>query len=103
MSPFAFARVPEIHFGPGKLLGLPQLLGRYGRRALFITGSLRPFRTSCPPQGRIGRRGNRRSARVGTVVGIDRFGESGLAAQVFEFLGITADKIAEAVEGVITG
>jgi alcohol dehydrogenase class IV len=39
LPPFAFARVPEIHFGPGKLAGLPQLIGRYGRRALFVTGS----------------------------------------------------------------
>ncbi|MDR0440449.1 MAG: transketolase [Candidatus Accumulibacter sp.] len=37
----------------------------------------------------------------GAVVGIDRFGESGPAAQVFEFLGITAAKVVEAVEGVI--
>jgi transketolase len=39
----------------------------------------------------------------GAVVGIDRFGESGPAAQVFEFLGITAVKVVEAVEGVIGG
>jgi transketolase len=39
----------------------------------------------------------------GAVVGIDRFGESGPAAQVFEFLGVTADKVVEAVEGVIAG
>ena len=39
----------------------------------------------------------------GAVVGIDRFGECGPAAQVFEFLGITAAKVAEAVEGVIAG
>ena len=37
----------------------------------------------------------------GAVVGIDRFGECGPAPQVFEFLGITAAKVAEAVEGVI--
>ncbi|MDR2450479.1 MAG: transketolase [Candidatus Accumulibacter sp.] len=37
----------------------------------------------------------------GAVVGIDRFGESGPAAQVFEFLGITAARVAEAVEKVI--
>ena len=37
----------------------------------------------------------------GAVVGIDRFGECGPAGQVFEFLGITAAKVAEAVEGVI--
>jgi alcohol dehydrogenase class IV len=39
LSPFAFARIPEIHFGPGKLAGLPQLISRYGRRALLVTGS----------------------------------------------------------------
>ena len=39
----------------------------------------------------------------GAVVGIDRFGECGPAAQVFEFLGITAAKVAEAVEGVFAG
>jgi len=37
----------------------------------------------------------------GAVVGIDRFGECGPAAQVFEFLGITAAKVVQAVEGVI--
>jgi transketolase len=37
------------------------------------------------------------------VVGIDRFGESGPAAQVFEFLGVTAGRVVEAVEGVIAG
>ncbi|MDR2788312.1 MAG: transketolase, partial [Candidatus Accumulibacter sp.] len=36
----------------------------------------------------------------GAVVGIDRFGESGPAAQVFEFLGVTRDKVVEAVERV---
>jgi transketolase len=39
----------------------------------------------------------------GAVVGIDRFGECGPASQVFEFLGITSAKVAEAVEGVIAG
>ena len=34
----------------------------------------------------------------GAVVGIDRFGECGPAAQVFEFLGITAAHVAEAVQ-----
>jgi transketolase len=35
------------------------------------------------------------------VVGIDRFGECGPAAQVFEFLGVTAGKVVAAVEGVL--
>ena len=39
----------------------------------------------------------------GAVVGIDRFGECGPAAQVFEYLGITAAKVVEAVECVIAG
>jgi len=37
----------------------------------------------------------------GAVVGIDRFGECGPASQVFDFLGITAAKVADAVERVI--
>jgi len=37
----------------------------------------------------------------GAVVGIDRFGECGPAAQVFEYLGITAAKVEEAVTGVL--
>ena len=37
----------------------------------------------------------------GAAVGIDRFGECGPAAQVFEYLGITATKVVEAVERVI--
>ena len=37
----------------------------------------------------------------GAVVGIDRFGECGPANQVFDYLGVTAAKVAEAVEGVI--
>ena len=39
----------------------------------------------------------------GAVVGIDRFGECGPATQVFEYLGITADKVVAAVEDVIAG
>ena len=39
----------------------------------------------------------------GAVVGIDRFGECGPAGQVFEFLGMTAEKVIEAVESVIAG
>lgn len=36
---FVFARIPEIHFGVGKLAALPQQILRHGRRALLITGS----------------------------------------------------------------
>jgi alcohol dehydrogenase class IV len=39
LPPFAFARIPETHFGPGKLAGLPQLIARFGRRVLLVTGS----------------------------------------------------------------
>ena len=39
----------------------------------------------------------------GAVVGIDRFGECGPANQVFEYLGITAAKVAAAVESVLGG
>ena len=39
----------------------------------------------------------------GAVVGIDRFGECGPAAQVFEYLGVTADKVVAAVKDVIAG
>ena len=39
----------------------------------------------------------------GAVVGIDRFGECGPAAQVFEYLGITTDKVVAAVKDVIAG
>jgi transketolase len=37
----------------------------------------------------------------GAVVGVDRFGECGPANQVFEFLGVTAAKVAEAVESLL--
>lgn len=37
----------------------------------------------------------------GAVVGIDRFGECGPAGQVFDYLGVTAAKVAQAVESVI--
>ncbi len=36
---FVFARIPEIHFGPGKLSQLPKLIGRKGSRVLLVTGS----------------------------------------------------------------
>jgi transketolase len=37
----------------------------------------------------------------GTVVGIDRFGESAPADQLFEYFGFTVDKVVEAVNGVL--
>ena len=39
----------------------------------------------------------------GAVVGIDRFGECGPAGQVFEYLGVTAAKVAQAVESIAKG
>ena len=36
---FSFTRMPEIHFGPGKLSLLPKLIAQHGRNALLITGS----------------------------------------------------------------
>ena len=38
----------------------------------------------------------------GAVVGIDRFGECGPAVQVFEYLGMTSEKVVEAVESVLS-
>lgn len=39
IADFSFVPMPEVHFGPGKLGTLPQLIRRYGRRALLVTGS----------------------------------------------------------------
>lgn len=36
---FAFARMPPVHFGPGKLSELPRLARGFGREALLVTGS----------------------------------------------------------------
>ncbi|MFT3848901.1 MAG: iron-containing alcohol dehydrogenase [Propionivibrio sp.] len=36
---FAFARMPEVHFGAGMLNKLPTLLGGHGKRILLVTGS----------------------------------------------------------------
>jgi alcohol dehydrogenase class IV len=38
MKSFSLARIPELIFGPGKLLVLPDLIGRYGKNVLLITG-----------------------------------------------------------------
>jgi transketolase len=37
----------------------------------------------------------------GAVIGIDRFGECGPAAEVFEFFGVTTDKVVEAVKVLV--
>ena len=37
----------------------------------------------------------------GAVVGIDTFGESGPAADVFEYFGFTADNVAATVEQIL--
>ena len=36
---FTFARIPEIHFGAGKLAQLPKLIRHQGSRVLLVTGS----------------------------------------------------------------
>lgn len=36
---FSLARIPEIHFGAGKLAQLPQLIGAPGRRILLVSGA----------------------------------------------------------------
>lgn len=39
IEPFAFSRVPRIHFGPGTITLVPDLAAQYGRRALLVTGA----------------------------------------------------------------
>lgn len=39
IAAFNFARMPEIHFGAGKLALLPRLVGAHGPHALLVTGS----------------------------------------------------------------
>jgi transketolase len=39
----------------------------------------------------------------GAVVGVDRFGESAPAGDVYRFLGIDAEHLAQAVRGVVQG
>ena len=39
ITDFVFARIPEIHFGPGKLSQLPKLVRQKGSRILLVTGS----------------------------------------------------------------
>ena len=39
IADFMFARMPEIHFGAGKLAMLPQLVAARGKTVLLITGS----------------------------------------------------------------
>ncbi len=38
-KPFVFVRMPELHFGAGKLAELPQLIARRGRRIVLVTGA----------------------------------------------------------------
>lgn len=45
IDPFAFARMPEIHFGAGMLSRLPSLIQQRGQRILLVTGSS-SFRSS---------------------------------------------------------
>jgi len=39
IADFSFTRMPEIHFGPGKLSLLPRLVGQRGKNVLLVTGS----------------------------------------------------------------
>ncbi len=39
IADFSFARMPEIHFGPGKLSLLPRLIAQRGKNVLLVTGS----------------------------------------------------------------
>ena len=39
ITDFAFARIPEIHFGAGKLAQLPQLIRQKGQRVLLVLGA----------------------------------------------------------------
>jgi alcohol dehydrogenase class IV len=39
IADFDFARIPEIHFGAGKLDRLPQLIGQKGRRIILVSGA----------------------------------------------------------------
>lgn len=38
MVRFSFARTPELHFGPGSISRLPELITRFGTRLLLVTG-----------------------------------------------------------------
>ena len=50
VSSFAFARVPEIHFGPGKLSSLPQHIARFGKNILLLTGDASFKRSAAWPR-----------------------------------------------------
>jgi alcohol dehydrogenase class IV len=45
VADFVFAKMPEIHFGPGKLGQLPKLIQATGKHVLLVTGSA-SFRNS---------------------------------------------------------
>lgn len=38
VKPFRFARLPVINFGQGQISGLPEILKKYGRSVLVVTG-----------------------------------------------------------------
>jgi alcohol dehydrogenase class IV len=38
VKPFRFARLPEIHFGNGKIAGLPAIIKLYGKSVILVTG-----------------------------------------------------------------
>ena len=39
MTPFDIARLPRIEFGAGAIDRLPEILGRYGKHILIVTGA----------------------------------------------------------------
>ena len=39
ITDFSFPRMPEIHFGTGKLALLPRLVGKHGKTVMLVTGS----------------------------------------------------------------
>lgn len=63
MNPFNFARLPLIYFGGGKINELPEIISKYGKSVLLVTGA-RSFMDS------------RRAGRL-----FDLFGSSGIAFQ----------------------
>lgn len=59
LNPFSVARLPEIHFGAGRIRDLDQLIPRFGHRALLVTGRSAFVSTAAWPelQERLGQAG----------------------------------------------
>ena len=75
---FAFARVPEIHFGPGKLSSLPQHIARFGKNIVLIVF----WASWCPPY---------RRDMPNLVAAYKKYKNKG-----FEIVGISLDSKADA-------